>query len=296
VLRAAARVAGLPHPLLVAEPVAAARYLTVALGAAVPPGRAVAVYDLGGGTFDAAVVRRTGGPTGFEVLAERGLPDLGGVDFDHALVEHLGRTYADTRTTRWRGLTAPADTGQRRARALLYDDVRAAKESLSRATSADVHLPALDIDAHVTRAELEDLIRPRLGDTVACLAEAIAAARLTPAELAGVLLVGGSSRIPLAAHLIHARLGLAPTTLEQPETAVALGALHGAFAGPPAGPAVVGGGPVTRGGPPPVVPYPQPPPEPAPRPWYAEPIALATVVLFVLVLIAAGVLIALVVG
>jgi molecular chaperone DnaK (HSP70) len=224
VLAEAARAAGLPPPVLIAEPVAAASYYTAVLGSAVPVGRALAVYDLGGGTFDAAVVRRTAG--GFEVLAEQGLADLGGLDFDQALVEHLGRGYADTRTTQWRGVIAPGDVAQRRQRALLYEDVRGAKEMLSRTTRADVHLPALEIDAHVTREELEGLIRPYLAQTVACLRAAIAAAGTAPADLVGIFLVGGSSRIPLAAHLIHTELGVAPTTLEQPETVVAEGSLY----------------------------------------------------------------------
>jgi len=77
----------------------------------------------------------------------------------------------------------------------------------------------------VTREELEALVRPLLDRTVACLAAALAEARLPADQLAGIFLVGGSSRIPLAAHLIHTALGIAPTTLEQPQTVVAEGAL-----------------------------------------------------------------------
>ncbi|MFC6021159.1 Hsp70 family protein [Plantactinospora solaniradicis] len=238
VLVAAALAAGLPPPRLVVEPVAAAAYYPTVLGAAMQPGRALAVYDLGGGTFDAAVVRRTVG--GFEVLAELGLTDLGGLDFDQALVEHLGRGYAGTRPELWHGLVSPADTERRRQRALLYDDVRGAKELLSRMSSAEVHLPALDIRAHLTREELESLIRRQLLQTVNCLARTIAAAELDPADLVGIFLVGGSSRIPLAARLIHAELGIVPSTLDQPETVVAEGALcHGTPQSPghPADPA-----------------------------------------------------------
>jgi molecular chaperone DnaK len=226
-----------------------------------PVGRALAIYDLGGGTFDAAVVRRT--PAGFEVLAEAGLSDLGGLDFDQALVEHLGRGYSETRTTLWNTLVSPADPGQRRQRALLYDDVRGAKEMLSRTTSADVHLPTLDISAHITRDEFDALIRPYMLQTVHCLAQTITAARLAPPDLVGIFLVGGSSRIPLAAHLLHTELGVAPTTLEQPETVVAEGAL---FFGGQASAA----GPVHSGVPRPVAPPPRapapPPRAPAPPP------------------------------
>ncbi|MEV0611012.1 Hsp70 family protein [Polymorphospora rubra] len=223
VLVDSARAAGLPAPRLIAEPVAAASYYTAVLGTAVPVGRALGIYDLGGGTFDATVVRRT--QAGFEVLAEQGLGELGGLDFDQALVEHLGRGYSTDHTMMWNSVISPADAGQRRQRTLLYDDVRGAKEMLSRTTSADIHLPALDISAHITREEFEALIRPGLMRTVTCLAQTITAARLRPADLVGIFLVGGSSRIPLAAHLIHSELGLPPTTLEQPETVVAEGAL-----------------------------------------------------------------------
>jgi hypothetical protein len=254
----ALRLAGLSGPggpQLVPEPVAAASYFTAVLRARVPVGRSLAIYDLGGGTFDAAVVRRT--PAGFQVLAEDGLTDVGGLDFDHEIVEHLGRTCAVSHPTEWAALTRPVDGGQRRARQLLYEDVRAAKETLSRAASVDLPLPLLDVDAHLTRSELETLIRPHLDRTVNCLAMTITAAGLAPTDLVGIFLVGGSSRIPLAAHLIHSELQVAPTTLEQPETVVVEGVLClSAPAGaPPVSPAPVGadavragsGGPVSGG-------------------------------------------------
>jgi hypothetical protein len=216
-----ARLAGLGTPRLIPEPVAAASYFTAVLGSAVPVGRSLGIYDLGGGTFDATVVRRT--PTGFDVLAEEGLPDIGGLDFDQAIVEQLGRVYGDMPP--WARLMSPVDSTDRRNRRMLYDDVCAAKERLSRTSNADINLPTLEVDAHVTRDELEGLIRGYLGSTVACLQRTIDNARLRPADLVAVFLVGGSSRIPLAARLIHAELGMPPTTLDQPETVVAEGAL-----------------------------------------------------------------------
>ncbi|MEV4622204.1 Hsp70 family protein [Asanoa sp. NPDC049573] len=224
VLVAAAASAGLPGtPSLLPEPVAAARYFTAVLRATVPPGSALAVYDLGGGTFDAAVVRRS--PAGFEVLSAHGLPDVGGLDLDQALVEHLGAAYSPTRTAVWDALLTPTDTAHRRQRALLYDDVRGTKEALSRTSSADVHVPGLEVAAHVTRDELEALAKPMLARTVDCLGRTIADARLAEEDLVGVFLVGGSSRMPLVARMIHQELGIAPTALEQPETVVAQGAV-----------------------------------------------------------------------
>ncbi|WP_433604258.1 Hsp70 family protein [Dactylosporangium sp. CA-139114] len=233
----ATRIAGLGTPArparLIAEPVGAASYFTAVLGSAVPVGRSLAIYDLGGGTFDATVVRRT--QSGFEVLAEDGLADVGGLDFDHAIVEHLGKTYSESHAAKWAALANPTDASDRRLRRMLYEDVRGAKEMLSRTASTDIHLPSMEIDAHLTREELETLVKPYLERTVACLRRAIDSARLQPKDLVGIFLVGGSSRIPLAAHLIHTELGVAPTTLEQPETVVVEGALCIGAAVPPVG-------------------------------------------------------------
>ncbi len=258
-LSEAARQAGLGNPQLIAEPVAAASYFTAILRAAVPVGRALAIYDLGGGTFDATVVRRT--PAGFQVLSEEGLADVGGLDFDHAIVEFLGRSYSTSHPDQWAALVNPSDGNARRHRRMLYEDVRAAKEMLSRVSSADIHLPVLEVDAHVTREELESLIRPYLERTVTCLARTIAGAGLAPKDLVGIFLVGGSSRIPLAAHLIHTELLVAPTTLEQPETVVVEGALCIGAPNPPVRP------PMPQQPPPrPAVQQPPRPPAPVPQP------------------------------
>jgi molecular chaperone DnaK (HSP70) len=306
VLIAAAGLAGLPEPGLVPEPVAAASYFTAILGASVPVGRCLAIYDLGGGTFDASVVRRT--PTGYDVLAEDGLPDVGGLDLDQAIVAHLGRTVG-AGTPQWSALLAPGDAEGRRARRALYDDVRAAKEMLSRTAGADIPLPVLDVTAHLTRPEFEALARPYLLRTVSCLSRTLAAAGLTAPELAGIFLVGGSSRIPLAAHLIHTELAVAPTILEQPETVVVQGALTVL---PPAPPAPVSAPPVPAA---PVSPPPSPvapstrlpspvpaalgylPPRPAARatPRH-DPVRLATFMVLALVLLAIAVLIGLLAG
>ena len=256
-LTEAARQAGLGNPQLIAEPVAAASYFTAILRAAVPVGRSLAIYDLGGGTFDATVVRRT--PAGFQVLSEEGLADVGGLDFDHAIVEQLGETYQASHPEQWSALVNPTDAAGRRQRRMLYEDVRAAKEMLSRTSSADIHLPGLEVDAHVTREELETLIRPYLERTVTCLARTIAGAGMAPKDLVGIFLVGGSSRIPLCAHLIHTELQVAPTTLEQPETVVVEGALCIGAPTPPVRPPMPQLQPPRQPGPPQPAPGYQPP-------------------------------------
>jgi len=101
VLAGACQRAGLPDPVLVAEPVAAATYFAGLPETRLVPGRAVVVYDLGAGTFDASVVRWTG--SGFETLAYRGLDDVGGLDVDALLVAHAGRGWLPGRRGRGSG-------------------------------------------------------------------------------------------------------------------------------------------------------------------------------------------------
>ncbi|GLW91538.1 Hsp70 family protein [Actinokineospora globicatena] len=222
VLLSAARLAGMgPNIVLVPEPVAAAAHFT-SLGHPLPQGQALAVYDLGAGTFDVAVVAAT--QQGFAVLAENGLPDLGGVDVDQALLDHLGRQGSHRDPAGWQRLLRPESTADRRARRALQEDVKAAKETLSRHPQTEVPMPAPFNDVLLTRTELEALIRPSLLRSVEVLAATTRSTGTTPDRLAGIYLVGGSSRIPLVATLIAEQLRVVPTSLDQPETAVALGA------------------------------------------------------------------------
>jgi hypothetical protein len=117
-------------------------------------------------------------------------------------------------------------TGDRRAQRALREDVKAAKESLSRHPQTEVPLPEPFDDVLVTRVELEALIRPGMLRSVELLAGTIRSTGMTPERLVGIYLVGGSSRIPLIATLIAEQLRVVPTSLDQPETAVALGAHH----------------------------------------------------------------------
>jgi hypothetical protein len=225
VLLSAARQAGMGANLvLVPEPVAAAAHFASFPGQGLGPGQALAVYDLGAGTFDVAIVGAT--QKGFVVLAEAGLPDLGGLDVDQALLEHVGRQVSQRDPARWQNLLRPMSTGDRRAQRALREDVRAAKESLSRHPQTDLPLPEPFDDVLVTRVELEALIRPGMLRSVELLAATIRSTGITPDRLVGIYLVGGSSRIPLIATLIAEQLRVVPTSLDQPETAVALGAHH----------------------------------------------------------------------
>lgn len=256
--------------VLVPEPVAAAVFHSG--GHSVPEGGCLAVLDLGGGTVDASVVRRVG--RGFRVLGTRGDPNFGGADIDQALLEHVGRQVSGTDPDAWRALVEGRELADRRRRRVLRQDIRGAKETLSRHTFADVPMPPPFPDAHVTRADLESLIAVPMNRTVTLAMDTIADAGLHPNQLVGIFLVGGSSRIPLVSRLLHERLGLVPVTLDQPETVVARGALHAATAepepyhAPPAQPRQPPGGPGGRA-PGPAVPVgaAQGPPTP-PRPFF----------------------------
>lgn len=238
-LRDAATRAGLPDPVQVEEPVAAAAYFARVLGRDVPIGSVVVVHDLGAGTFDASVVARTS--SGFEVLAVDGRTDLGGLDLDRAIVEHLGSRHAERNRQAWERLASPSTVEDKRSRRLLWDDVRAAKERLSRLTTADLVIPLLEVETHLTRTEFEELAQPLLEQTVRVTQGVMRWAKIAEGRSAGVFLVGGSSRIPLMVTLLHKALGEPPVVIEQPELVVAEGSLVIGTASPIAAAAWVSG-------------------------------------------------------
>lgn len=231
---------GLAHQVaLVPEPVAAAVYhaatfaptevnqeRTVEFSGA--PGDTLAVLDLGGGTVDVSVVRRAAGTTrgGFKVLATRGDPSFGGADIDQALLGHVGSLVSAIDPGAWSQLVDGRELADRRRRRVLRQDVRGAKETLSRHAYTDVPMPPPFADAHVTREDLERLIAPSLGRAVELTVSAIDEAGMRPRQLTAIFLVGGSSRVPMISRLVHERTGVVPTTLDQPETVVARGALR----------------------------------------------------------------------
>ncbi|MER7014363.1 type VII secretion-associated protein [Saccharopolyspora sp. NPDC000359] len=208
--------------VLVPEPVAAAVFHSAGHG--LPDGGALAVLDLGGGTVDASVVRKQG--ASFQVLATRGEPNFGGADIDQALLEHIGELVSGTDPDAWAKLVEGREMADRRRRRVVRQDVRGAKETLSRHTYTDVPMPPPFSDAHVTRVDLEALIAEPLGKAADLVLTTLREGRVQRQQLAGVFLVGGSSRIPLVSRLIHERTGVVPTTLDQPETVVARGALR----------------------------------------------------------------------
>ncbi|WP_024876301.1 type VII secretion-associated protein [Saccharomonospora piscinae] len=192
------------------------------------PGDTVAVLDVGGGTVDVSVVRRvpSHAQSRFDVLATRGDPGFGGADIDQALLEHVGSLVSKADTEAWDQLVQGRELADRRRRRVLRQDVRGAKETLSRHAYTDVPMPPPFADAHVTREDLERLVRSPLGRAAELTKATIDAAGVRPKQLTAIFLVGGSSRIPMVSRLVHERTGIVPTTLDQPETVVARGALR----------------------------------------------------------------------
>jgi molecular chaperone DnaK len=203
---------------VVVEPEAAA--IHYASTTRVQPGEVVAVYDLGGGTFDAAVLRNTG--EGFELVGDaRGIEQLGGVYFDEAVftwvVGHLGPAFSRL---------DPDDPSTVAAVSRLRRECVEAKENLSwdTDTAIPVALPNQRTEIRLTRGEFENLIRPALDDTVDAMRRALTSADVTTDELRSVLLVGGSSRIPLVGQMLMSGLGRPVAIDVHPKHAVALGA------------------------------------------------------------------------
>ncbi|HEY2192610.1 MAG TPA: Hsp70 family protein, partial [Actinomycetospora sp.] len=212
------RLADLTTISMVTEPEAAAAHY--ASTARVPKGSVVAVYDLGGGTFDATVLRQL--DHGFEFLGPpEGIEGLGGIDFDEAVFAHVDRSVD--------GALSELDLDDPRTAASLVrarHDCVLAKEALSAdtETSVPVMLPGKHTDVRLTRAEFEEMIRPSIEATVSALRRALTGADAAPEDLSNVLLVGGSSRIPLVSQMLSAELGRPTAVDTHPKHAVALGA------------------------------------------------------------------------
>lgn len=229
-LQQAVRQAGIGDAVLLSEPVAAA--IHYADQERVEAGTVVAVYDFGGGTFDAAVLRKTS--EGFQLLGEAGgLERLGGIDFDQAVL-----ALVDTETSGAIQALNPADPAARAVTNRLRDECRRTKEALSSDIEGviPVLLPSLQTEVRLTREAFEELVRPRVAETIAALERAVRSAGLTFAEIDRILLVGGSSRIPVVGALVHEATGRPIAIDANPKHAIALGAAIFGREKPPATP------------------------------------------------------------
>ena len=215
--------AGLSGVIFLSEPEAAAAHY--ASQARIEPGSTVAVYDLGGGTFDAAVVRKRVDES-FELLgAPQGIERLGGVDFDEAVFGHLRA-----------GVNMPpldpSDPDVLAAVARVRRECTEAKEALSSDTEVTIPvlLPQLQARVRMVRSEFESMVRDAVEDTVDALRRAVESAGLSEKDVDSVLLVGGSSRIPLVAQLVSAEFGRPIAVDADPKASIALGAARVAAA------------------------------------------------------------------
>ena len=203
---------------LITEPEAAARQHATARK--IGHGETVAVYDLGGGTFDAAVLRRDGDE--FVLLGKpEGIEQLGGVDFDEAVLGHVLGVLGESA-----GVLDLNDPEVVTAVWQLRRNCVEAKEALSFDTEVliPVALPGMHTRVRLNRAELEAMIRPSLMDTVGAMRRAMRAAGTDPAQLNAILLAGGSSRIPVIGQVLSEEFGRPVIADPLPEHSIALGA------------------------------------------------------------------------
>ncbi len=214
----AGRIAGLNVLRIINEPTSAALAYGLDNGAA----QKVMVYDLGGGTFDVSVIE-IGGDV-IEVLATSGDNHLGGDDFDERIVSHLVDVFRREQGEDVRG--------NRSAMQRIREAAEAAKKELSAVTSTQINLPflaqnsagPLHLDTVLTRAEFERMIQDLVERTTEPVQRALNDAGIAASELGCVLLVGGSTRIPVVQSHVRALTGKEPSSSINPDECVATGA------------------------------------------------------------------------
>jgi molecular chaperone DnaK len=216
--KTAGEIAGFEVLQIINEPTAAA--LTYDLRS--PNTEKVLVYDLGGGTFDVSIVEITGEVT--EVLASHGNNRLGGDDFDRLLQLHLGDIFRQEH-----GVDVPTDAVTqarllRAAEQLKMDLSFHAFATVREAFLGSKGKTALHLETELARGDFEKVITPLVEETLDAIDRALADAKLEPEQIDRIILVGGSTRIPLVQKMIAERLGQAPIDGIQPDLCVALGA------------------------------------------------------------------------
>ncbi|UCC30649.1 MAG: molecular chaperone DnaK [Phycisphaerales bacterium] len=210
--RDAGQIAGLDVARIVNEPTAAA----LAYGLDRTEHAAIAVYDLGGGTFDISILRLEEGV--FEVLATNGDTHLGGDDFDHTLIDLFSREIREQC-----GVEIATPTIKQQLRTLSEN----MKKRLSDRDTARVEIaigPDKVYRRTITREEFEKMIEPLVRRTILACSRAMKAAELTPEQINEVVLVGGSTRVPYVRQRVAEVFRCRPYTALDPEQVVAIGA------------------------------------------------------------------------
>lgn len=218
----AGKIAGLEVKQIINEPTAAA----IAYGLEKKSNEKVAVYDLGGGTFDVTILELAhhDGEATFEVLATNGDTHLGGDDFDKVLMDHI---LAEFKAQEGVELTGQADAIQR-----IKEAAEKAKIELSSAQETEVNLPFITADASgpkhlvlkITRAKFEQLTEELVKRSMEPVKKALADAKLSPSDINEVILVGGQTRMPKVIDAVRDFFGKEPNRSVNPDEAVALGA------------------------------------------------------------------------
>ncbi|AFZ79794.1 DnaK family member protein [Theileria equi strain WA] len=214
----AGKIAGLDVLRIINEPTAAA----LAFGLDKHDGKTIAVYDLGGGTFDISVLEILGGV--FEVKATNGNTSLGGEDFDQRILQYLVQEFK-----KQYGMDLRND---KLAVQRLREAAESAKVELSSKTQTEVNLPFITADASgpkhlqckITRAKLEELCNDLLEGTVEPCKKCMQDAQASSSELNDVILVGGMTRMPKVSEVVKRIFGKEPSRAVNPDEAVAMGA------------------------------------------------------------------------
>ena len=215
----AGKIAGLQVERIINEPTAAA----LAYGLEKDHSGTILVYDLGGGTFDVSILELGDGV--FEVKASAGNGHLGGDDFDNRIVEYLVSEFK-----RENGVDLSKD---KMAMQRLKEAAEKAKKELSGVVSTQISAPfiakgddgePLHLDITLSRAKFEDLIRDLVEETIPPVRDALKEAKLSASEINKVILVGGSTRIPMVYDLVKKELGKEPSREVNPDEVVSLGA------------------------------------------------------------------------
>jgi molecular chaperone DnaK len=215
----AGKIAGLDVKRIVNEPTAAA----LAYGTEKKKDEKVAVYDFGGGTFDISILE-IGSEGTFEVLATNGDTHLGGDDFDQKIFEWIADEFKKDQGV---DLTKDPMAVQR-----VKDEAEKAKKELSSATETDINLPYITVDASgpknlfmkLTRAKFEELVYDLVQRSVEPCRKALSDAGLQASQIDEVILVGGSTRVPLVVKKVEEIFGKKPNASVNPDEAVAVGA------------------------------------------------------------------------
>merc|ERR1711920_885956 len=214
----AGKISGLDVQRIINEPTAAA----LAFGMEAKDGQTIAVYDLGGGTFDISILEISGGV--FEVKATNGDTSLGGEDIDHTVCEYFIGEFKKTQ-----GIDLSKD---KLAVQRLREAAETAKVELSSKVQTDVNLPFITADQtgpkhmslQLSRSKLEQLVGPLIEKTRAPCQACTKDSGLSKDELDTVLLVGGSTRMPLVSKVVQEIYGKEPSKAVNPDEAVAMGA------------------------------------------------------------------------